>query len=222
MKNKKYIIFGIIVIVAAICGLMQDTFKSSNSRKETAQITQNTNNQSFNQSQQKEPNKPATSYGNNTEKPSNQSNKSSNTNNSVSTNNQANQQKRNISSELALDNVVIGDSFSTVKQILGTPYKEETKENGKKYYFYPSVEVHCQNGIVTTLVSNSPDARTPKGIHEGSSLQKVLSMYGQDYMKSNYGGLDLYEYNFTTQNGRSAILRFAINSNGRVDYISIR
>ena len=125
-------------------------------------------------------------------------------------------------SDLALANVMIGDSFSTVQQVLGTPYKEQAKGNGKIYYYYPSVEVHCQNGLVKTLISESLAAATPRGIHEGSSLQEVLSAYGTDYMKSRYENLDLYEYNFISQNGLSKILRFAINSSGRVDYISIR
>lgn len=132
------------------------------------------------------------------------------------------QPKRNPSSDLALANVEIGDSFGTVQQVLGTPYKEETKSDGKKYYFYPSVEVHCQNGTVITLVSNSGAASTPRGVHEGSSLQEVLSAYGNDYMKSRYENLDLYEYNYIAPNGLSKILRFAINPSGRVDYISIR
>lgn len=128
----------------------------------------------------------------------------------------------NTTSDLTLANVSIGDSFSTVQQVLGTPYKEETKSDGKKYYFYPSVEVHCQNGSVITLISNSQVAATSRGVHEGSSLQEVLSAYGNDYMKSRYENLDLYEYNFMSKNGLSKVLRFAINPNGRVDYISIR
>ncbi len=132
------------------------------------------------------------------------------------------QQRRNMTSDLALANVAVGDSFNTVQQVLGTPYKEETKSDGKKYYFYPLVEVHCQNGTVITLISNSNAASTPRGVHEGSSLQDVLSAYGNDYMKSRYENLDLYEYNYTTKNGLSKILRFAINPSGQVDYISIR
>ena len=124
--------------------------------------------------------------------------------------------------DLMLANVALGDSFDTVQQVLGTPYKQENKGNGKIYYYYPSVEVHCRNGTVTTLISETPAASTTRGLHEGSSLQDVLSAHGNDYMKSNYDGLDLYEYNFTTPSGRSAILRFAVNANGRVDYISIR
>lgn len=129
---------------------------------------------------------------------------------------------RNISSDLALANVSIGDSFDTVQEILGTPYRYEPKNDGKKYYFYPSVEIHCQNNRVITLISNSVAALTPRGIHEGSSLQEVLNTYGNNYVKTRYENLDLYEYNFTSQDGRSALLRFAINPSGYVDYISIR
>ncbi len=132
------------------------------------------------------------------------------------------QSKHDITSDLTLANVAIGDSFSKVQQVLGTPYKEETKSGGIKHYFYPSVEIHCQNGTVITLISNSREAATSRGVHEGSSLQDVLSAYGKDYMKSRYDNLDLYEYNFKARNGLSKVLRFAVDSRNRVDYISIR
>lgn len=132
------------------------------------------------------------------------------------------QTTRNTPPNLTLANVSLEDSFSTVQQVLGTPYKEGTTSSGLRKYSYPSVEVFVQDGRVAGLVSETPAAAMPNGLHEGSSLQEVLSRYGNDYTKSNYDGLDLYEYNFTTPSGRSAILRFAVNSSGRVDYISIR
>ena len=132
------------------------------------------------------------------------------------------QTTRNTPPNLTLANVSLEDSFATVQQVLGTPYKEGTTNSGLRKYSYPSVEVFVRDGRVAGLVSETPAAAMPNGLHEGSSLQEVLSRYGNDYTKSNYDGLDLYEYNFTTPSGRSAILRFAVNSSGRVDYISIR
>lgn len=179
------------------------------------------------------PSKPATSTASNTQQTTPQQNRQSSSPpvaQSPSQNESSNSQspRRDVVSELMLADVALGDSYSTVRQILGTPYKEERKEHGKIYYYFPSVEVHCKDGIVTTLVSNSPEAKTPRGIHEGSTYRAMLKAYGGNWTRSTYGDLDLYEYSFTAQDGRQAILRFAINNTmdtkvrERVDYISIR
>lgn len=124
--------------------------------------------------------------------------------------------------DLMLNNIALGDSAQTVFQRMGSPVKQERKSDGKIYYFYPSVEIHCKNDYVTTLVSNSSAAETSRGIHEGSPVQDVLSSYGNDYSKFQYENLEIYEYEITTEDGRTAILRFAINPSECVDYISIR
>ena len=127
----------------------------------------------------------------------------------------------NTAEDLALHNIAIGDSVDAIFQRMGASQRRE-KKNNRTIYYYPAVEIYSENGQVTALVSNSPAAETPKGIHEGSLLQEVLSAYGNDYMKSQYDNLELYEYENTGRNGRSVIMRFAINSSGCVDYISIR
>lgn len=68
MKINKYIIFGVILLVAVISGVMKDSFKSSGNNKPTSQITQSTN--TNNQSQQRETNTPTTTQPQ-TNKPSN-------------------------------------------------------------------------------------------------------------------------------------------------------
>lgn len=130
-------------------------------------------------------------------------------------------QNTNISSDLALGGISIGNSADTIFKKLGKPSKQENKGSGMMYYYYPSVEVHCLAGHAVTLVSNSPQAKTSKGIHEGSSLADVLSSYGNNYSKFQYDSDEMYEYEMGTNYGKPMILRFAVK-NGRVDYISIR
>lgn len=130
-------------------------------------------------------------------------------------------QNTNISSNLALGGISIGNSADTIFKKLGKPSKQENKGSGMMYYYYPSVEVHCLAGHVVTLVSNSPQAKTSKGIHEGSPLADVLSLYGNNYSKFQYDSDEMYEYEMGTNYGKPMLLRFAVK-NGRVDYISIR
>lgn len=68
MKNKKYIIFGVIILVAVISGVMKDSFKSSGNNRPTSQITQSTN--MNNQSQQRETRTPTASTNNQTNRSS--------------------------------------------------------------------------------------------------------------------------------------------------------
>ena len=123
---------------------------------------------------------------------------------------------------LSLGSVSLGDPETSLDS-LGKPDKRTVRDDGRVDYEYADIEVHCKEGKVHTLVSNSAMVSTPKGIHEQSSLQEVLSAYGQDYIKSQYEKLDLYEYKMSDEIGRPCMLRFAINqSNQRVKYISIR
>ncbi len=132
-----------------------------------------------------------------------------------------NQLVRTLENELMLGNIAIGDTFESVKKKLGKPTKQKN-ENGRKCYFYPSMEIYCENNRIAALVSNSSQVATPSGIREGSSLQDVLNAYGAGYAKSRYENLDLYEYE-TTSEGHSVMMRFAVNrTTNRVDYISIR
>ena len=75
--------------------------------------------------------------------------------------------------------------------------------------------------IVTAFVSKNAMAKTGRGIGEGNSVQDVLAAYGKADMIMEYDGYLLYEYRFTSANGRNCLLRFAMK-NGTVSYISGR
>lgn len=124
-------------------------------------------------------------------------------------------------SDLTLAGISIGNPTDTVFQNLGKPVKQEKKNSNMICYYYPSVEVYCQAGQVVALISNSPQAQTTKGIHEGSPLADVFSLYGDNYMKFQYNNEEIYEYETGTNDGAICLFRFAIK-NGSVDYISIR
>ena len=84
------------------------------------------------------------------------------------------------------------------------------------------MRVGFTDGKVTSLVSDGNTSSTKRGIHEGSSLQEVIKAYGDSETKFKYEDLELYEYDAKSLAGREGILRFAINSKGQVEYISVR
>ena len=125
--------------------------------------------------------------------------------------------------DLTLGEFSIGDAQEKVNHILGKPQKVRQGNEGRVHYTYDDMEVVICQGKISALISNSPLAVTPRGIHEGSSLQEVVNLYGNDYLVSEYDGDTLYEYKVTSKDLHSCYLRFAIkNSNQRVDYISMR
>jgi hypothetical protein len=132
-------------------------------------------------------------------------------------------QKRNVpkaTSEVSLGNISIGYGSGQVWDVLGRDYKVEDRPNGLKAHVYEDVNVIYFDDHVIGLESNTPAAETPKGIHQDSTLQDVLNAYGNDYMKSTYDNLTLYEYDFGSLTKYR--MRFAINKQNRVDYITIR
>lgn len=127
-----------------------------------------------------------------------------------------------MSSDLGLGGICIGDRKKDVQALYGKEQKiTDPYKNGHLHYFYSDIEVVIANGIVTGFVSNSPQVRTKRGIHEGSTLQDVLQAYGDSTSKFTYGDEIMYEYPFKSIDNKNCLLRFAIK-NGRVDYISAR
>ena len=126
--------------------------------------------------------------------------------------------------DLSLGKLTIGDDMEKVRAILGNPKSSRLNEYGSTVYKFDTMEVvFQQDNKVIALVSESAAATTPRGIHDGSTAKEVFAAYGNNYNQSSYGGLKLYEYNVTSKDGRSCILRFAIReSDAIVDYISIR
>lgn len=124
-------------------------------------------------------------------------------------------------SDLSLGGVDLGDSIDDFHNILGL--EDITKQKGNyMFYYYANIQVGVKDGVVDALVSKGSDVETKRGIHQGSSAQDVFDKYGKDYMKFTYDGLTMYEYTFQSIDGRSGLLRFAINGNNQVQYISVR
>ncbi|WP_294160369.1 hypothetical protein [uncultured Selenomonas sp.] len=123
--------------------------------------------------------------------------------------------------ELSLAGVNVDDTLEQVHQVLGKESSIQKKDSGLMVYKFLDADIYISNGKVHTLVSNSNQAKTKRGIHQGSSLQDVLNQYGDSYTKQNYNDLVLYEYSLKTDNGTPCIIRFAMKGN-QVNYISIR
>ena len=124
--------------------------------------------------------------------------------------------------DLSLGDLSIDDRAGKVQSVLGNPLSVKNENDGGKRLKYKDIEVFVKNGKVFTLISLSPKYKTPRGIHEGSSLQEVIDNYGKDFKKTSHENQILYEYMIQSADGQKCYLRFAINSNGKVAYISER
>lgn len=129
--------------------------------------------------------------------------------------------KKNIS-DLSLGNISIGFSKEQVYDLIGLENQITDPEfSGHLRYQYPDMEVIITDNVVNAFVSNTARVNTKRGIHQNSSLQDMINAYGKGYSSFEYNGSTLYEYPFTSTDGKSCLLRFAIK-NGVVDYISGR
>ena len=125
--------------------------------------------------------------------------------------------------DLSLGELSIDDRAEKVASKMGKADSSSTDSDGGQRLKFKDAEVVIKNGKISALVSFSPVLKTPRGIHEGSSVQEVLEKYGTGCMKTSFGDQTLYEYAVTSADGTPCLLRFAINnSNGKVDYISER
>ncbi len=126
-------------------------------------------------------------------------------------------------SDASISDISLNDSIKTVNSKLGNPKKQSQRESGKVRCEYATMDIAYLNDKVIGIAVDDQNISTPKGIHAGSKLQDVLNEYGTDYMLSAYDDMDLYEYMYTDDNGKTYCLRFAVKqSNDFVDYISIR
>ena len=127
-----------------------------------------------------------------------------------------------VKSDLSLGGMDLDETMQDMYDKLGKESYTKS-DDGKTYYYYKdSVRVGFTDGKVTSLVSDGTNSTTKRGIHEGSTLQEVLNAYGDSATKFNYDNLELYEYSARSLAGRDGILRFAINAQGKVEYISVR
>lgn len=129
--------------------------------------------------------------------------------------------KENVS-DLSLGNISIGFSKEQVYNLIGLESQITDPEfSGHLRYQYPDIEVVITHNVVTAFVSKTAKVNTARGIHQGSSFQDMINAYGKNYKSFDYDSSTLYEYPFTSTDGRNCLLRFAIK-NGIVDYISGR
>lgn len=125
-------------------------------------------------------------------------------------------------SDLSLNGLDVGDEEKKMRDVLGVENSRKIQDN-ETFFCYDTVDVGVINGKIASFVSDSSNSMTKRGIHPGSSFQEVLSAYGSDYYKTNYGNLILYEYEFQSIDRETGLLRFAVNeSDKKVNYISIR
>ena len=126
-------------------------------------------------------------------------------------------------SELSLNGVYLGESWDEAKEGLGREVGTSDGKDGSVHHKFTDMEVVVKEDKVTALVSSSADAKTKRGLHQGSSLDDVINAYGDDYQDSEYGSQIHYEYAFKTDDGQDALLRFAVSKNSKtVEYISAR
>lgn len=125
-------------------------------------------------------------------------------------------------SDLSLGDISIGFSKERVYTLIGLENQITDSEfSGHLRYQYPDMEVVITRNVVTAFISKTARVSTSRGIHQGSSLRDVINAYGEGYSSFEFDGSTLYEYPFTSTDGKNCLLRFAIK-NGIVDYISGR
>ena len=127
------------------------------------------------------------------------------------------------SDKLSLGGVSLINTDNEITSILGAPLESKTNSDGVTVRKYKDVEVHIANGQVQMIVSNSPNAKTSRGIHEQSSIHDAVKAYGGAYETSEYGNYDLIEYKVSDAKIGECIIRFAVEkNNNKINYISIR
>lgn len=126
-------------------------------------------------------------------------------------------------SELSLNGVYLGQIWDEAKDGLGRELSTSDSKDGAVHHKFTDMDVVVKDNKVIMLTSSSPAAQSKRGIHQGSSFDDVVNAYGDDYQASEYGAQIHYEYTFKTDDGKTGILRFAVNKNSQaVEYISVR
>ncbi|MBR1858619.1 MAG: hypothetical protein IJ797_03900, partial [Selenomonadaceae bacterium] len=120
------------------------------------------------------------------------------------------------------DNYVtnLGDSSSIISQ--KAKNKPETLQNGAQVYNLPYCVAYVKDDKVQMMVCATIQGESASGIRLGKNfnLEKILAAYGKGYVKSYHRGRDLYEYKTLSQDGKTAIIRIAVNPVSKgVDYM---
>ena len=124
--------------------------------------------------------------------------------------------------DLSVGNVKLGNTIYEVKNLCGNNAQEILGENGKFDLKYPDMKISFENDVVVGIVTYTGNVETEKNIRQGSNIDEIFAAYGDTCAVSNYDGLTLTEYLFDSSNGRTAVMRFALNNSGIADYISLR
>lgn len=121
-------------------------------------------------------------------------------------------------SDLSLEGVELGVKLERVHELLGTE-SGITRKIGGQLYSFSDMDVFLDNTGVTELISQTTEARTKRGIHQGSTEDEVLQTYGQEYQQVSTTNGTAYDYTYKTADDKPGTLRFVIK-NGKV--ITIR
>lgn len=129
----------------------------------------------------------------------------------------------NARSELSLNGMDLDISVDAVKRVLGNPNRIENRD-GYDRYFYDTIEMAFnRSGKLDGIVTDDPKFKTLRGLHVGSTYREVVDKYGTNSSNMDQGDLILYEYYFTSMDGKQGLLRFAVKkSDNVVSYISVR
>lgn len=127
----------------------------------------------------------------------------------------------NVTSELSLGAICLGDSLERVYSVIGSQERIYNNNDGFIRHNYPDIEVVMKNNVVEALVSKTARVETKRGLHQNSTRQEVIATYGRDYELSEMNGNTLLEYPFISSHGKKSLLRFALK-NEVVEYISVR
>lgn len=130
---------------------------------------------------------------------------------------------REMQTDLSLGGLDIDCTDKDMVNLYGKEDSEKTVNGLVRHKYNGKIEVVTEGNRITALVSDGPNVKTKRGLHEGSTFAEMKKAYGTGYMKSDYNDVILYEYTFSSMKGDSGILRFAVNkSDNTVKYISVR
>jgi len=124
--------------------------------------------------------------------------------------------------DLSLNGMDLGISLAEAQSKLGKPLRIEKVDGYDRHIYSDKFYIAVNDNKVNAFVTHDPKFKTLRGLHVGSTYDEIIDKYGTDSLDMTADNLTLHEYPFTTIDGEYALLRFAVNSSNRVDYISIR
>ncbi len=123
---------------------------------------------------------------------------------------------------LSLGNIKLGNTVEEVKNVYGDNKKETLGSDGRMDFEYPDIKFTFNDDVVTTIIAHGGNIEAGGNIRKGSTIDEVFAAYGDTCAVSTYNSLTLMEYLYESSNGRTAVMRFAMNGSNVVDYMSLR